>query len=128
MKQLVKRKFKPWVINSTNITSHLNWTHWTQKDHDIWCWKFMFALRQSDKCGGVKWVNGIAVDFYDCKIYIQHCLSIYNVRTMDKENKISHLLQLCAIINGFFGIILRRVKTKRWSNKYQISKKKDKQI
>jgi hypothetical protein len=66
-----------------------------------------------DFYGGVKPVNGIAVDFYDCKIYIQHCLSIYNVRTMDKENKISHLLQLCAIINGFFGIILRRVKTKR---------------
>lgn len=56
-----------------------------------------------------------AVDFYACKIHIQYCLSIYNRRTrkLDKEQNISHLSQLCAIINFFTGIILRRVKAKK---------------
>jgi len=39
----MKRKFKHWwssippISTKWTITSHLNWTHWTQKDHDRWC-------------------------------------------------------------------------------------------
>lgn len=47
-------------------------------------------------------------------VHIQDCLSIYNRRTrkLDTEQKISHLLQLCVIINFFTVIVLRRVKAK----------------
>jgi len=29
-------------INKQTITSHLNWTHWTQKNHDMRHWKSRF--------------------------------------------------------------------------------------
>ena len=38
-------EFKQWwksippISTKRTITSHLNWTHWKQKGHDIWCWK-----------------------------------------------------------------------------------------
>jgi len=35
----MKRKCKP-ISTKQTITSHLRWTHWTQKDHEIWRWKY----------------------------------------------------------------------------------------
>jgi hypothetical protein len=41
----MKGKFKHWwssippITTTWTITSHLNWTYWTQNDHVIWRWK-----------------------------------------------------------------------------------------
>jgi len=52
---IMKRKFKQWlssilpISTKRTITSHLNWTHWTKKDHDIWRWKSRSWLRTGSK-------------------------------------------------------------------------------
>jgi len=41
----MKRKFKQWwssippISRKRTVTSHLNWSRWIQKDHDMWHWK-----------------------------------------------------------------------------------------
>ena len=50
----------PPISTKRTITSDLNWTHWTQKDHSMWRWKSRSWLeQQAHKCGGVKSINGI---------------------------------------------------------------------
>ena len=44
---------------STKRTSDLNWTSWTQEDHDIWRWKSRSWLRTGTNMWLVKLVNGI---------------------------------------------------------------------
>jgi len=53
-----KEKFKQWstiqqISIKQTITSHLNWTHCTQKDHDMWRGNRGPDLGQSHKCGGL---------------------------------------------------------------------------
>jgi len=61
----MKRKFKQWwssippISTKRTTTSHLNWTYWSQKDHDIWRWKSRSWLGTGTKMGGIKLVNGI---------------------------------------------------------------------
>jgi len=64
-KSLMKRKFKqlwssiPTISTTWTITSHLNWTHWTQKDHDTWHWKSRSWHGTSTKnVVGLNWLMG----------------------------------------------------------------------
>jgi len=61
----MKRKFKLWwssiqpISTKQTITSHLNWTHRTQKKHDMWPWKSRSWHGQEQKCGRIIPVNRI---------------------------------------------------------------------
>jgi len=46
----MKGNFKQWwssippISTKWTFTSHLNWIHWTRKDHNTWRWKSRSSL------------------------------------------------------------------------------------
>jgi hypothetical protein len=73
---IMRSKFKQWwssippMSTKQTITSHLNWTHWTQKRqwHDVG--NPSPDVGQAQKCGRVKSVNGIPT-LASWKLYFQ---------------------------------------------------------
>ena len=57
--QSTNRQLKQWwqsiplIAPKRTITSHINWTHWAQKDHDIWRWKSRSRLETGTTVAGI---------------------------------------------------------------------------
>ena len=79
-----KRKFKQWwssippVSTKRTITSHLNWTHWTHKDHDMWRLESRSWVRTDTNMCGVKSVNEHPILLFVSFVFaLTTCLPFY---------------------------------------------------
>ena len=54
--EIVKTSTIPPISTKRTITSHLLTEH--KKDHNTWRWESRYWIREAQKCGGVKQVNG----------------------------------------------------------------------
>jgi hypothetical protein len=65
------------ILTKLKITSHINWTHWRQKYHDIWRWKSSSWLKRSAEISlQPKWYIYIYKNYIMISVNFRHILKL----------------------------------------------------
>ena len=79
---VVKNIVNHLVFTKRKVISHLNWSRWIQKDHEIWGWKCTIGLEQPQTCCGVKPVDGIPILPFGYLDLQRQCINKQTMKTL----------------------------------------------